>query len=170
VQSTPAPRAEDPAHSSPEPSLTKNRTVSRTVKARAREATRLDRDWLPDPNDHQAMGFTNEQATVLLAEFRDYWCSLADGPRARRTDWQAVWRNALRRPQSQRLLRSPNGAVNGRRPSTIDATVAQFAEAAQRYAADTVDGSEYDISAMYRRQRDTEQRPALPRTGESHET
>jgi hypothetical protein len=50
---------------------------------------------LPDPGWHRDNGWTDGQAGYELEKFRDYWCAKARD--AAKLDWQATWRNWLRK-------------------------------------------------------------------------
>jgi hypothetical protein len=76
------------------------------TRARAR-GTRLDREWLPDPAFHRGTGWTDAEAGEVLEEFRDYWCAKA-GANATKLDWQATWRNWLRKTARDQR-RGPRG-------------------------------------------------------------
>jgi hypothetical protein len=75
---------------------------------------RLDRSWVPNPLITQA-GFSDVEALQELETFRDYWCAKS-GKDATKLDWQATWRNWLRRARRP----PPNGRV-----STTDSRVAE---------------------------------------------
>ena len=64
-------------------------------------ASRLPGDWkLPDAwRDWamQAYGVDAQKAVRMSLEFRDYWSALPDNARARKTDWEATWRNSVRK-------------------------------------------------------------------------
>lgn len=86
----------------------------------AQRATRLTRTWTPDPLVTEST-FTTEQALRELDAFLDYWCAKS-GKDATKLDWQATWRNWLRRARQP-----PNG-----RASTTDSSVAQTLALADR--------------------------------------
>lgn len=63
---------------------------------RSPTGTRLPQDWQPDDDD---LLFASEQGvdgSAEAAKYRDYWHSVA-GAKGRRQDWDAVWRNWIRR-------------------------------------------------------------------------
>ena len=75
-------------------------------------AVRLDRAWVPDPLVTQD-GFTEVEALRELEVFRDYWCALG-GQRATKIDWQATWRNWVRKSQrpSNGRVKTPNTSLS----------------------------------------------------------
>lgn len=64
---------------------------------RPAEGHRLPDDWLPAA-DYVApdFGLTHEQHAGELAKFLDYWRSVP-GAKGRKVDWDATWRNWMRR-------------------------------------------------------------------------
>ena len=65
----------------------------------ARRGSRLPPDWEPgEPGMAFAasQGLTNGRATAELAKFRDFWTAKT-GADATKADWQATWRNWVRR-------------------------------------------------------------------------
>jgi hypothetical protein len=67
------------------------------TRARAK-ATRLPDGWtLTDELRTWAQKERPDLDADKVAEkFRDYWTALPDGPKARKTDWSATWRNFVR--------------------------------------------------------------------------
>lgn len=60
---------------------------------------RLDPDWTPSPEVIDAMrteGIPDDMARRELPRFRDYWIA-QPGVKGRKSDWNATWRNWLRR-------------------------------------------------------------------------
>lgn len=85
------------------------RTVDRG-EGRSAKASRLPLDWAPSES---LLAWTqSEHPTVdALAEeakFRDYWHARA-GPDARKADWDATWRNWIRRAEGDGQQRGRNG-------------------------------------------------------------
>lgn len=80
----------------------KERTSSRK---RADRATRLPDGWTPKPEPDliKAVG-GQHQADRQLDRFRDYWTA-QPGTKGRKVDWQATWRNWLRRTAEDRQPR-----------------------------------------------------------------
>ena len=92
---------------------------SATNRARG---SRLPADWMPPP-DVVAQMRSDHPHVDLKAEhekFVDYWQGKA-GRDARKADWDATWRNWIRRAAEQRPMR----VVNGHSPATSDLRVAQ---------------------------------------------
>ena len=105
--------------------------------ARAR-GTRLDRAWVPDPAFHRKSGWTDAEAAEVLEEFRDYWCA-KPGAVACKLDWQATWRNWLRKEARSRR-RGPAGWHDA--PSTTTGRVQQALTLADKLdAADSKAGT-----------------------------
>lgn len=66
-------------------------------KAETQRATRLPADWSPTEAD---LEFCRQErpdldARSVASQFRDYWIAQPDS-RAKKTDWQATWRNWVR--------------------------------------------------------------------------
>ena len=77
---------------------------------------RLPEDWTPtdcDANVRVASGQTTEWINYQLDQFRDYWRSVA-GAKGRKIDWDATWRNWIRRGAEfdQRKKSSGRGALD----------------------------------------------------------
>jgi hypothetical protein len=67
------------------------------------KASRLPKDWtLPDAWAQQAESerpdLTPQKIALIAAEFRDYWIA-KPGKEGRKLDWEATWRNWVRREQ-----------------------------------------------------------------------
>jgi hypothetical protein len=78
----------------------------------SRRGTRLDPDWTPPPDVIDAMraeGIPDETARRELPRFRDYWAAKA-GKDAVKIDWNATWRNWLRRAGDDTSRASPGAA------------------------------------------------------------
>lgn len=88
----------------------------RENKTPARKGHRLPADWQPEPitgslgiavSGWPTAGFDRE-----LDRFRD-WAASASGPNALKTDWQAAWRNWLRKADDEgRYARRDRAAAN----------------------------------------------------------
>jgi len=76
---------------------------SRPKEPTSKRATRIPDDWQPD--DEPALTSEADSAgidlTRELARFRDYW-QAQSGQRGRKADWQATWRNWLRKAVDDR--------------------------------------------------------------------
>lgn len=80
----------------PEPDTIAN-SVSK--KPRLGRGTRLPPDWDPGAEGlafAAQLGLVNGRANTELAKFRDYWAA-ATGQTASKADWQATWRNWVRK-------------------------------------------------------------------------
>lgn len=74
---------------------------------RTHSGCRLPDDWTPDVVFAASNGMSELDALTEAERFRDYWRSVA-GAKGRKSDWQATWRNWIRRAVEQRpLSRTP---------------------------------------------------------------
>lgn len=76
-------------------------------------AKRIPDDWTPSPTLIDAMraeGIADELARRELPRFRDYWAA-KPGRDGTKLDWDATWRNWLRRAGDGTARASPNGAA-----------------------------------------------------------
>ncbi len=73
---------------------------------------RLPADFEPDCDFALAEGLPPERVKVEIAKFRDFWNARA-GKDARKTDWQATWRNWVRK-----AIEDLQKGKNYRKPST----------------------------------------------------
>ncbi|ETS11156.1 DUF1376 domain-containing protein [Bartonella henselae] len=65
-------------------------------QAKANRGCRLPEDFEPDYDFAIAEGLPSERVKVEIAKFRDYWRSKS-GANATKIDWQATWRNWVRK-------------------------------------------------------------------------
>lgn len=65
-------------------------------RAKANRGCRLPEDFEPDYDFAIAEGLPSERVKVEIAKFRDYWRSKS-GANATKIDWQATWRNWVRK-------------------------------------------------------------------------
>ncbi|WP_375613676.1 YdaU family protein [Bartonella sp. AP153HLJHH] len=80
-----------------QPSIHEQENVPKKAKrAKANRGCRLPTDFEPDYDFAIAEGLPPERVKVEIAKFRDYWRSKA-GANATKIDWQATWRNWVRR-------------------------------------------------------------------------
>ena len=70
---------------------------------RTHSGCRLPDDWTPDVVFAASNGMSDLDALTEAERFRDYWRSVA-GAKGRKSDWQATWRNWIRRAVEQRPL------------------------------------------------------------------
>jgi uncharacterized protein YdaU (DUF1376 family) len=85
-------RAPVPTHQSPD-------TNTSEPKVPRSRGSRLQPDWEPGEGGiafAQQQGLANGKAHAELAKFRDYWCA-QPGQKGVKTDWQATWRNWVRK-------------------------------------------------------------------------
>ena len=76
---------------------------SRPKEPTSKRATRIPDDWQPDdePSLTSEADSAGIDLTRELARFRDYW-QAQSGQRGRKADWQATWRNWLRKAVDDR--------------------------------------------------------------------
>ncbi|WP_375676480.1 MULTISPECIES: hypothetical protein [unclassified Bartonella] len=80
-----------------QPPFHEQENVSQKAKrAQANRGCRLPTDFEPDYDFAIAEGLPPERVKVEIAKFRDFWKACA-GKNATKTDWQATWRNWVRR-------------------------------------------------------------------------
>ncbi|WP_375667076.1 MULTISPECIES: YdaU family protein [unclassified Bartonella] len=80
-----------------QPPFHEQENVSQKAKrAQANRGCRLPTDFEPDYDFAIEEGLPPERVKVEIAKFRDYWRSKA-GANATKIDWQATWRNWVRR-------------------------------------------------------------------------
>jgi hypothetical protein len=68
------------------------------------------------------------------AAFTDYWQGIP-GAKGRKLDWQATWRNWMRREDERRASRNGRSPVDKPKPSTTDQRVADALAAGARIQA-----------------------------------
>lgn len=107
-----------PDYNSPSPSL---RSGAPPLAARG---SRLPRDWTPSEAGwaFACHALDPARATLELAKFRDYWASKS-GAGGRSCDWEAAWRNWIRKAVEYaegRRNGGGNGSGNGGRKSAVD--------------------------------------------------
>lgn len=94
---TPVTREDTATHTHfplPIPTSQINKTPSESGRG-----SRLPPDWTPGPDGiafAASLGITNGRAVAEMAKFRDFWVAKS-GKDATKVDWQATWRNWLRR-------------------------------------------------------------------------
>jgi hypothetical protein len=88
-------------------------------KSSPARAARLPKDWsLPEEWKTWAIDtypgvFTEADIAELADGFRDYWTTLDDGPRGRRTEWDGPWRNWVRNA-ARKMQRSSKGSTEAK--------------------------------------------------------
>lgn len=83
----------------------KSNAVVQTAKTPGTRGARLPNDWvLPKTWGDEALeicpAFQRDRIREIAAEFRDYWVSVA-GSKGCKLDWQATWRNWVRKEAKQ---------------------------------------------------------------------
>lgn len=69
----------------------------------AERGTRLSESWIPTDKDiayAESLGMSQEYIALEAEKFRDYWTSLP-GQKARKLNWEATWRNWVRKDYSK---------------------------------------------------------------------
>lgn len=88
------------------------------VKKEGPIGSRLPPDWIPEPLSAEfvkALGLTQREIANELQKFIDYWAAKA-GKDGRRADWQATWRNWLRKAAE---YKGRPGAGNAGKPGSL---------------------------------------------------
>ncbi|WP_375668693.1 MULTISPECIES: hypothetical protein [unclassified Bartonella] len=80
-------------------------------RSKANRGCRLPEDFEPDYDFAIEEGLPSERVKVEIAKFRDYWRSKA-GANATKIDWQATWRNWVRKAVDD-LEKTKNTNKNG---------------------------------------------------------
>jgi uncharacterized protein YdaU (DUF1376 family) len=115
------------------------------VKAVER-ASRLSKDWTPDPTEIEFCRTERPDLDVcsVVEQFRDYWVAKA-GKDGAKLDWPATWRNWVRRQQGQNgsARASPIDIRNERRRHAYEVLTGQSSGA----SSEPSDGSVIDIQA-----------------------
>lgn len=128
TQSRPDPTL--PQESAPPPPSATVGNSTDTPTPTTSNGSRLPEGWNPDPHVIQAM--RDEHPDIDLeaehAKFTDHWTS-APGAKGRKADWNATWRNWIRRSAEYRTS-TPAGYTNA-----TDRKRAVAADRAQRFAA-----------------------------------
>lgn len=70
-------------------------------------------DWEPSRENinwalSEQPSWDRTYALSVAESFRDYWCAKG-GADARKADWDATWRNWVRREKPRAMPRAPNG-------------------------------------------------------------
>ncbi len=95
-----------------QPPIHEQENISQKAKrAKANRGCRLPADFEPDYDFAIAEGLPPERVKVEIAKFRDYWRSKA-GANATKIDWQATWRNWIRKAVDD-LEKTKNTNNNG---------------------------------------------------------
>jgi len=112
----------------------------------AKPATELPEDWQPDAKTWalaDELGFTSQEAWDQLERMRD-WAKNADGGKGRKSDWNAAFRNWLKRAKDDRKSK-PQAPVQRNSNATSFAILdAVFDEAIRRSDKRGEEGGEED--------------------------
>ncbi|MES1989244.1 MAG: YdaU family protein [Pseudomonadota bacterium] len=89
--------------------VTINNEISNIVSANnaPKKGTALSRDWvLPKTWGEWALSerpdFTAEQVRKISESFKDYWISNSNQAKSKKADWEATWRNWIRRQDASK--------------------------------------------------------------------
>ena len=88
--------------------------MQREAPQAARRGSRLPPDWDPGESGMAfaaSQGLTNGRASAELAKFRDFWAAKT-GQDATKADWQATWRNWVRRSVESGAQKLAPGATD----------------------------------------------------------
>lgn len=102
----------------------------------ASRGSRLSQDWKPSPDNFdegRAIGLTEVEIAKEVKVFRDYWVAKA-GKDAVKIDWDATWRNWLRRT-AERLGRAPPAPPPSASSIIVKPTTEQWKVRLRAYAA-----------------------------------
>jgi hypothetical protein len=94
----------------PETEQIQNTETEQSREKRARRATRLPNEWIPDENNHAfavGKGLSVKQIENEALKFLNYWTSKS-GQGATKTDWSKTWQNWI-------LTATQGVPTNGRR-------------------------------------------------------
>lgn len=110
-----------PSPQTPQPTPTHTHPENNT---RARKGHRLPVDWMPAPLTGDAAqavaGWPPGAEDRELARFRD-WAASATGSNALKTNWDAAWRNWIRKAEDDGRYGKPNGRNSPlARPAIMD--------------------------------------------------
>ena len=78
-----------------------------------KRGSRLPEDWMPDEIFGKTEGLTTEQIAREADKFRDYWRALP-GQRGVKADWQATWKNWVRKATDDRRVHEPGKPASWR--------------------------------------------------------
>ena len=113
-----------------------------------KRGTRLPADWRPTPEDQELMAaeYPGVKLITETRKFADYWAGVP-GAKGVKLDWNATWRNWIRRAGESRGTASASPAVNGAPvPNRHEAKVNGILERGQRLA-DAADQAYQDGAA-----------------------
>jgi len=80
-----------------------------SVQPKPKRASRLPADWQPSPEMAEFARSNGVDPERTAAVFRDYWVGVPD-PKGRKADWNATWRNWVRREDGMRTPPLPSKA------------------------------------------------------------
>lgn len=118
------------------------------ITTRTREAangTRIGDGWTPKANySISDYGLSDQEHADELSKFRDYWRAVP-GAKGRKTDWDATWRNWMRRASETLARRKPyvrtdNSAKFDRHQANLVRAVAGAEIAVRRRAVEPSGG------------------------------
>lgn len=118
--------------------------------SRAKAKSDLPDDWQPDAKTWMLadeLGFTSQEAWDQLERMRD-WAKNADGGKGRKSDWNAAFRNWLKRASDDRRNRPQNSRQRNGIHATLDAIDACADEAIRRAGGYGTQGGEEDFDEL----------------------
>lgn len=118
--------------------------------SRAKAKSDLPDDWQPDAKTWMLadeLGFTSQEAWDQLERMRD-WAKNADGGKGRKSDWNAAFRNWLKRASDDRRNRPQTSRQRNGIHATLDAIDACADEAIRRSGGYGAQGGEEDFDEL----------------------
>lgn len=119
------------------------------ISPRARAKSDLPDDWQPDARTWalaDELGFTAQEAWDQLERMRD-WAKNADGGKGRKSDWNAAFRNWLKRARDERRSK-PQAPRSHNIHDTLAVLDAVADEAIRRAGGDGAEGGEEDFDLL----------------------
>lgn len=119
------------------------------ISPRARAKSDLPDDWQPDARTWalaDELGFTSQEAWDQLERMRD-WAKNADGGKGRKSDWNAAFRNWLKRARDERRSK-PQAPRSHNIHDTLAVLDAVADEAIRRAGGDGAEGGEENFDLL----------------------
>jgi len=116
-----APETETETETETEAEADKSTSLRSVARARTAKGCRLPGDFVPDAAFAAESGLSSSEAQAEADKFRDYWLAKA-GASGVKLDWQATWRNWVRRAAENRQHQARGS------PAPKPMTPSQFAD------------------------------------------
>jgi hypothetical protein len=117
---------------------------------RARGKSDLADDWEPDGKTWklaEQLGFTSQEAWDQLERMRD-WAKNADGSKGRKSDWNAAFRNWLKRTADERKLKPQASVQRNSNANAVAILDAAFDQAIARASGFGAEGGEENLDEL----------------------